>query len=179
MPALRCKERGGLATFKGTAPSGTWPDAAGLPTTVTPSGMAETTTDPAPTTTRAPMVVPGRTDAPIPKRVFSPSRHVPPMTERGAACTPELSSQSCSMMADVLTMQSSPILARALMTAPAMTTVPPPIDALGETIADGWMIGGMEQERDRSFRPSLRLSMFEPIATVAASIPPVARTASI
>src|SRR6185295_15553923 len=56
---------------------------AGIPTAVTPPGMARVSTAPAPRVAQDPMVRPGRTTAPRPTWAPSPTRTAPPRATRG------------------------------------------------------------------------------------------------
>ncbi len=117
-------------------------------------------------------------EEPIPNRVALPIRQVPPMTDRGAAWTPSSRTQSCSTMAPVLMMQSSPISARALIMAPRHHHgAGPDLGCRGD---HGRRVdeGRVGQPRDLNLDPSFRRSPLMPIATVPASICPSLRTSS-
>src|SRR3954452_1939792 len=109
---------------------------AGTPMTVQFAGASFKTTAPAPTIEPSPTTARGSTTAPIPICAKSPILAAPPSTARGDRWTFAPILQSCSIIAPEFTMQLCPIAVPALITAPAMTTVPAPMLADGETIAE-------------------------------------------
>ena len=88
---------------------------AGVPTTVTLSGISLTTTAPAPTITLLPILIPCRTTAPAPIKVSSPTYTLPQSTAPGPIWLKAPTSHSCSMIQPVLQMAPVPMVAKGLM----------------------------------------------------------------
>lgn len=138
----------------------------GLPYAVTPSGMSLTTTLPAPIMQSLPILIPCFTTLPAPIHEPSPTTTPPANVAWGAMCTKSPTTASWPTEEPVFMMQCLPIVAHEFIKAPAITTVPSPILALGEITAEGWI--AVSQLLTVNFVAMSRRIWQLPIAIIAA-----------
>ena len=138
---------------------------AGEPTQVEWLGTSRITVEFAPSVAHAPIWIDGTTHVPIPSIDPASTFTFPAKWHPGAMCTKSSMRVSWSIDEAVFRMAPLPTRAQAPIVAFGITTVPSPIDAEGDTVAEAEMIVAIRQPFSASRWVTFSRSRLSPRAT--------------